>query len=350
MGQNISITNHNGLLKIKRKRNRRKTTTNASPSMENNTSATSSTSSNFHKSKAEESYQSSSIIVENHEYIFPKPASSTSVDLRDLPYDTLKSEDDRMNANQFALKALFGGNYLEEVGKHIDFGSTNTKVLDIGCGAGGWVMDMATEHPATHFIGLDKVSLFPKCIRPANVSFVQHDATLGLPYEDNTFDLVHMRMFLIAFNKYQYADCMKEVFRVTKPNGIVQLLEVEMVDDGDELVREFGAAIDKIMAANDQDAMVAQKLSTIISTYGFTPIQEVRKSIRLNNHPLASEFLYIFDISLDTLQRIVFAVYGLSTEEEYKLWKQKWLNSRKNSSASTWWCAAGQKVVTAANQ
>lgn len=88
---------------------------------------------------------------------------------------------------------------------------------------------MATEHPATQFIGLDKVSLFPKCIRPANVSFVQHDATLGLPYEDDTFDLVHMRMFLMAFNKHQYAECMKEVFRVTKPNGIVQLLEVEMV-------------------------------------------------------------------------------------------------------------------------
>lgn len=88
---------------------------------------------------------------------------------------------------------------------------------------------MATEHPATQFIGLDKVPLFPKCIRPANVSFVQHDATLGLPYEDNSFDLVHMRMFLMAFNKHQYADCMKEVFRITKPNGIVQLLEVEMV-------------------------------------------------------------------------------------------------------------------------
>ncbi|GAN09273.1 hypothetical protein MAM1_0255d08798 [Mucor ambiguus] len=324
MGQNISITNHNGVLKIKR--NRRKSQK-ASSSKENNISATSSTISNFQKSKAEESYQSSSIIVQDHEYIFPKPVSSASLDLRDLPYDTLKSEDDRMNANQFALKALFGGNYLEEVGNRINFESTDTKVLDIGCGSGGWVM----------------------CIRPANVSFIQHDATLGLPYEDNTFDLVHMRMFLIAFNKYQYADCMKEVLRVTKPNGIVQLLEVEMVDDGDELVKEFGAAVEKIMEANDQDALIAQKLSTIMSTYGFTPIQEVRKSFRLNNHPLASEFLYIFDISLDTLKRMVFAVYGLSTEEEYKHWKLKWLESRKNSSASTWWCAAGQKVVVAAN-
>ncbi|KAG1122013.1 hypothetical protein G6F42_011879 [Rhizopus arrhizus] len=343
MGQNISISNNNGRLKLKRK----KKTTRKPTSTVENSSAASSTISNTHNSKAEESHQSS-IIIEDHDYTFPKAASSTPVDLRELPYDTLKSEDDRMNANQFALKALFGGNYLEEVGKRIDFESANTKVLDIGCGAGGWVMDMATEHPATQFIGLDKVCLFPKCIRPANVSFVQHDATLGLPYKDNTFDLVHLRMFLIAFNKHQYAECMKEVFRVTKPNGIVQLLEVEMVDDGDELVKQFGAAVERIMAANDQDAMIAQKLSTIMSTCGFTPIQEVRKSFRLNNHPLASEFLYIFDISFDTAKRIVYAVYGLSTEDEYQRLKRKWLESRKNTSSSTWWCAAGQKVVVTA--
>lgn len=88
---------------------------------------------------------------------------------------------------------------------------------------------MATEHPAAQFIGLDKVRLFPKTIRPANVSFEQRDVTLGLPYKDNTFDLVHMRLFLMAFNKFDYDECLKEVYRVTKPNGIFQLMEVEMI-------------------------------------------------------------------------------------------------------------------------
>lgn len=88
---------------------------------------------------------------------------------------------------------------------------------------------MATEHPAAQFIGLDKVRLFPKAIRPANVLFEQCDVTLGLPFKDNTFDLVQMRLFLVAFNKFDYAECLKEVYRVTKPNGILQLMEVEMV-------------------------------------------------------------------------------------------------------------------------
>lgn len=71
------------------------------------------------------------------------------------------------------------------------------------------------------------------------------------------------------------------------------------------------------------------------------------KLLATDNHPLASEFLYIFDISLDTVKRIVYAVYGLKTDEEYKRWKHTWLQSRKDSSVSTWWCAAGQKVVVA---
>jgi len=100
MGQNISISNNNGRLKLKRK----KKTTRKPTSTVENSSAASSTISNTHNSKAEESHQSS-IIIEDHDYTFPKAASSTPVDLRELPYDTLKSEDDRMNAVCLALLA-----------------------------------------------------------------------------------------------------------------------------------------------------------------------------------------------------------------------------------------------------
>lgn len=101
MGQNISITNHNGILKLKRNKTRKtsRTSSSSSSSGKNDTSTASSASSHAHQSKTQESsYQSSSIIVQDHEYIFPKASLSAQLDVRDLPYDTLKSEDDRMNA------------------------------------------------------------------------------------------------------------------------------------------------------------------------------------------------------------------------------------------------------------
>jgi ubiquinone/menaquinone biosynthesis C-methylase UbiE len=88
---------------------------------------------------------------------------------------------------------------------------------------------MATEFPAAHFTGIDKVYLFPKCIYPENVSFQQMDVTDGLPFQDNTFDFVHLRLFVLAFNETQWDETLKEIYRVTKPGGYVQLMEVDLV-------------------------------------------------------------------------------------------------------------------------
>ncbi|RCH82351.1 hypothetical protein CU097_000216, partial [Rhizopus azygosporus] len=108
--------------------------------------------------------------------------SSTTVDLSLLCFNAhQKTASDRMTCNHFALKALFEGNVMPVIKQHIDFSSTSTAVLDIGCGSGSWVMDMATEYPSTQFIGIDQLPLFPHDIRPANVTFKQADVLTGLP-------------------------------------------------------------------------------------------------------------------------------------------------------------------------
>jgi ubiquinone/menaquinone biosynthesis C-methylase UbiE len=87
---------------------------------------------------------------------------------------------------------------------------------------------MATEFPSAQFVGIDQVALFPHDIRPANVTFQKQDVLLGLPFEDNTFDLVQMRLFSLAFTRSQWAEALKEAYRVTKPGGFVQFLEVQL--------------------------------------------------------------------------------------------------------------------------
>ncbi|KAI8973481.1 S-adenosyl-L-methionine-dependent methyltransferase [Mycotypha africana] len=188
---------------------------------------------------------------------------------------------------------------------------------------------MATEYPAAEFVGIDKVLLFPQTIRPANVTFKQIDVTHGLPFEDNTFDFVHIRLFLLAFNREQWVACLQEIRRVTKPGGYVQLME----DDGDEVVREFASQVERMMNLNDQDPRLCEKLGELLSKNGFTPVEEVKRSV-----PLGKNTHFTFD----TCKPLVIGIYHLTTEEQYQTLKHKWLESRRKSSNSTWFAAVGR--------
>lgn len=71
--------------------------------------------------------------------------------------------------------------------------------------------------------------VFPKEIRPSNVKFQVANMLEGLPFPDNTFDFVHMRLLLIGVKKDEWPELFKEVFRVLKPGGCAQSVEAGML-------------------------------------------------------------------------------------------------------------------------
>lgn len=103
------------------------------------------------------------------------------------------------------------------------------KVLDVGCGPGTWLMDIATEYPQVDCLGVDMCDVFPKQIRPPNVRFEVANVTDGLPYPDNTFDFVNVRLLLIGLQSKQWPEMWKEVMRVLKPGGLAQSIEAGML-------------------------------------------------------------------------------------------------------------------------
>lgn len=60
-----------------------------------------------------------------------------------------------------------------------------------------------------------------------NFTFKKGDVLKGLPYEDNTFDFVHMRLLTGSLCVDQWPVAIKELMRVTRPGGIVQLTEID---------------------------------------------------------------------------------------------------------------------------
>jgi ubiquinone/menaquinone biosynthesis C-methylase UbiE len=81
---------------------------------------------------------------------------------------------------------------------------TPARVLDVACGSGVWVLEMATAFPDSEFYGIDFACIYPNTIKPPNTNFHQCDITdpQGFPYPDEYFDYIHMRLVYNCFSSF----------------------------------------------------------------------------------------------------------------------------------------------------
>lgn len=72
---------------------------------------------------------------------------------------------------------------------------------------------------------MDDCPSFPTSIKPANSHFKLHDVLKGLPYKDNEFDFVYMRLMVLYFTPEELAGLLKEISRVMKPGGYFEVVD-----------------------------------------------------------------------------------------------------------------------------
>ncbi|KAI8079770.1 uncharacterized protein BX664DRAFT_341416 [Halteromyces radiatus] len=140
-----------------------------------------------------------------------------------LPCD--EEEIDRLHLLHFMVRFAIQGNYLAPVTDSLRKGAN---VLDIGCGPGSWTMEIAGEYPKSTIVGVDMTCVFPRDIKPTNCQFYQCNALQGLPFEDGTFDYVFMRFMAQGIELNQWDPLMKDIIRVLKPGGWVEVVEVDL--------------------------------------------------------------------------------------------------------------------------
>lgn len=84
---------------------------------------------------------------------------------------------------------------------------------------------MAVNYPEHQFTGVDLSDMFPTTIRPENAQFELINVLGGLPFPDNSFDFVNMRFMMTAFCTTEWPMIIKEIYRVLKTDGVVELME-----------------------------------------------------------------------------------------------------------------------------
>src|SRR5581483_2189940 len=96
------------------------------------------------------------------------------------------------------------------------------------CGSGAWLNEVALTYPLSKFVGVDTLSLLPKCY-PSNVEFVQTDMRSSLPFPNDTFDYIHMRHMIMNFTYQEWSNLViPELVRVLKPGGYLELTESDV--------------------------------------------------------------------------------------------------------------------------
>jgi ubiquinone/menaquinone biosynthesis C-methylase UbiE len=109
-------------------------------------------------------------------------------------------------------------------------------ILDIGCGPGGWALDVARSYPKKEITGIDISDMMltyaneqKKLHALENISFKKMDARQKLQFSDQSFALVNIRAATGYISRRTWPLLLKECARITQTGGILRITEADRV-------------------------------------------------------------------------------------------------------------------------
>ncbi|CAG8556953.1 1827_t:CDS:2 [Ambispora gerdemannii] len=203
----------------------------------------------------------------------------------------------RLEIQHYLMRYLYQGNFSSP--------QDAFQVLDLGCGAGTWAIETAKEFPSCHVTGVDIPSFFPIEVenkQVSNVRFIEHNfqEDKRLPFDDDTFDLVHMRFLLADVKEKDFENSLiPELVRITKPNGWIELLEfdVQQFSEG-PTTRRLTSSLMNYLESNGYNGRISDNLPQYLkNTHKVSTINQHDKAIALGRWAGRVGELAIDDIS-----------------------------------------------------
>ncbi|KAJ3893793.1 hypothetical protein GG344DRAFT_42596, partial [Lentinula edodes] len=190
-------------------------------------------------------------------------------------------------------ETLFYHQICESLTWHV-FEDPPTKVLDIGCGTGSWILDSARIWRTCHFVGMDLVPIQPDLQQVGSsdlahrVTWIQGNFLESLPFPNEEFDFVHIKRISLGVPEDKWDYLFEEILRVMKPGAAFEMIEEDLmfpggaisVDDENESIPEkFNSHSVNSALFSDLDARQHSSASSISSSY-FASGPEIRNRNR----------------------------------------------------------------------
>ncbi len=162
------------------------------------------------------------------------------------------------------------------------------RVLDIGCGMGGWLFDLAEANPQIEqLVGVDISERMLTYARmqakdlglSGRVEFYAQDALRMLELKCQAFDLTNVRFAQGWVRTWEWSKLLNEIKRMTRIGGILRLTEIDIPESSSSSLK---ALQDLTRSALQQagnlfdDGTITNHLSDILVKGGIQQIQSRR--------------------------------------------------------------------------
>ncbi|RKP10327.1 S-adenosyl-L-methionine-dependent methyltransferase, partial [Thamnocephalis sphaerospora] len=135
-----------------------------------------------------------------------------------MPNDMEEME--RLEQQHILLRSVLKQNYVAPLDEP-------RRALDVGCGSGVWMLDMAHEFPDCQFFGVDLSNVFPEEGVPDNCVFKVANALHRLRFADESFDYIHQRLLGYGIPRRHWPKLCREYKRLLRPDGWIEFAETD---------------------------------------------------------------------------------------------------------------------------
>lgn len=224
----------------------------------------------------------------------------------------------------------------------------SSAVLDLGCGPGGWVREVARVYPHLQVTGIDlsrRVIDYAVASAQAEQTPNAHFAVMDfrkLDYPDGVFDVVNARLIQWFVPNTERENVVHEWYRVLRPGGVIRLIENEITvrtnsEAFDQTTRYFLRALSRVgkslTAAGGSSGSILV-LRPLLAHLGCEPIKEEARMINFSAGSPAHEPMALdIERGISTISRFIWetkvvqkrTLEKLNAEELADLYASKFL-------------------------
>ncbi len=207
--------------------------------------------------------------------------------------------------------------YLVEQGELLPVGFDRSNVwqmLDVACGTGQWVREVAWMYPDIEVVGLDTsaeaiayAQMLAHTSHIDNAVFLQGNMFAMNELQDNSFDLVHARFLALSVQIHLWPVVLQELHRVCRPGGTIIWTETTFPTTGNPGCHQWCELMQEVIVQFGYTPNVTPYMQRLLNDTGCCRVQKRETSLDISASSPFNQRIYRDLVALLTLLEPVLA-------------------------------------------